>query len=391
MLLSGTIDDGAVIFIDGQEVGRIGRDMATTGPFSATLPPYTEFTTTDADEGATLTVPLDFRNFVNSTLEAGPHVLGLAVHSVNLTSSDMGMHVQLTAQVGENQLATGATASWNRAANWTFQTVPNAPGAVALMRNDAASSIYFNGTFTLGTLDMDNDNGYTIIGLGTMALDNAPEGNAIINVGGGAHEIQIETELLSPTDMTVAAGASITFNNDVITNGNALTKTGTGTVTFNNYVEGNVSLAAGAATGNGTISGDLANDSGVVSPGDGVGPMQIGGDYNQGEQGTLSIQIAGDDQYDVLDVNGMLNANGRLSVSLLNSYDPAVGTSFNILNFNGFNGQFSSMDLPQLSGGKVWDASSLAVTGALSVVPEPGTFVLSGLAALLFGLARRRR
>ena len=58
---------------------------------------------------------------------------------------------------------------------------------------------------------------------------------------------------------------------------------------------------------------------------------------------------------------------GALDISF-SSFSPAGGDSFNILDFTGHTGTFTSVTLPPLSGGLTWDTSQLYTTGIISVV-----------------------
>jgi hypothetical protein len=262
-----------------------------------------------------------------------------------------------------------------------------------VLNNDAGGSLYFNSDYEIGHVTMDNANGYTLIGDGALFFD-VTTGNATWEVLSGSHDIQMGVTFADPADITVANGATLTINNDFLTNGNTVTKSGGGELVLNNYSDGDVVVAAGSASGNGVISGDLNNEGAIVSPGDGVGAMSVNGNYNQGPNGGLSIEIAGatDGQFDVLEVLGVMNVDGMLDVSFVGSYDPAIGATFDILNFGSMVGQFNTVNLPQLGDGKAWDVSGLYSAGSLSVVPEPGACLLGSFAAaLLLGWARRRR
>jgi hypothetical protein len=85
----------------------------------------------------------------------------------------------------------------------------------------------------------------------------------------------------------------------------------------------------------------------------------------------LDIQLGGTSvgtQYDKLNVAGQLSLGGTLAVSLINSFHPAVGNTFDILDWNSLSGMFSSVNLPTLGGRIVWDSSHLYSNGALSII-----------------------
>ena len=57
-----------------------------------------------------------------------------------------------------------------------------------------------------------------------------------------------------------------------------------------------------------------------------------------------------------------------MQVSLINSFTPALGNSFDILDWSSLSGHFSSLSLPALSSGLVWDTNALYTSGTLSVI-----------------------
>src|SRR5262249_8615010 len=62
-----------------------------------------------------------------------------------------------------------------------------------------------------------------------------------------------------------------------------------------------------------------------------------------------------------------LSLRGALDVSLINGFRPAAGNTFDILDWGALSGTFASVQLPDLNGRIVWDASQLYTTGTLSV------------------------
>ena len=109
----------------------------------------------------------------------------------------------------------------------------------------------------------------------------------------------------------------------------------------------------------------MNNQSATVAPGNSPGILTIDGDYTQGSGGTLAIEIAGNTpghEYDRLVVNGQANLAGTLAVTLLDSFTPLDGHTFDILDFNSVSGDFDSLNLP---GGFDWNWD--VNTGVLSV------------------------
>ena len=199
--------------------------------------------------------------------------------------------------------------------------------------------------------------------------------------------------LNSNTDVKVAAGATLEFDNRLNLMGNTLTKTGAGEIQFNSNVitgNGTVDCQEGTCSGSGTVSGDLNNGGGTVSPGNSPGVLDIEGNYTQSTEGLLLIELGGTDagvDHDVLKVGGVADLAGELEVTLIDGFQPELGDSFAILDFEGLSGGFEQITLPSLAGGLAWNASQLNASGSLSValVPEPCSCLL--LTAGFVGIA----
>jgi T5SS/PEP-CTERM-associated repeat protein len=114
-----------------------------------------------------------------------------------------------------------------------------------------------------------------------------------------------------------------------------------------------------------------------------AGILSILGNYVQADSGVLDITIEGmngpgvADGHDKLIVSGTASLGGTLKVTLRDGFTVSTGNSFDVLDFASSSGAFTAFDLPDLSGGLVWNVSNLALTGVLSVVASttfPGDF-----------------
>jgi len=179
--------------------------------------------------------------------------------------------------------------------------------------------------------------------------------------------------------------------------GNTLTKTGAGEMTIRNDLVtngGTVSVQEGNLSGIGPITGDVNNSGGTISPGNSPGVLEIDGDYTQGDDGGLLIEIAGSErgvEHDLLDVSGLVTLAGSLEVQLLDGFDPSRGNHFDILDAGTLIGSFAEIQLPALVEGLGWDTSALYIDGSLAVVPEPATGSILLLVTLLCASQIRRR
>ncbi len=90
-----------------------------------------------------------------------------------------------------------------------------------------------------------------------------------------------------------------------------------GTFILNGTLTAPTTLTGGLLSGTGTIKGQLTNTGGTVAPGAPLGTLKVeGGDYVQGEGGTLRIYVEGKEalQYSVLDVEGQVSLGGTLTL-----------------------------------------------------------------------------
>ena len=120
-----------------------------------------------------------------------------------------------------------------------------------------------------------------------------------------------------------------------------------------------------------TVAFDLVNNGGVISPGLSPGTTHVIGNLTV-NSGSLLLELAGagTGQYDEIVVDGALTAGGTLRVSLIDGYVPAVGATFDLLDFATASGAFT-LDLPALGSGLVWNSAKLLTTGELSVALAP--------------------
>lgn len=119
--------------------------------------------------------------------------------------------------------------------------------------------------------------------------------------------------------------------------------------------------ARGELLGAGTLVGFTPNEvggvnnfSGTVLPGNSPGTLTIEGNYTQGEQGTLVIELAGPapgEDYDQLIVNGDIMLNGRLELVFLNGYVPGGSETFEFLVGDTVEGEFNEIKVQGLPAG----------------------------------------
>jgi len=307
------------------------------------------------------------------------------------------------------------SANWNSASNWINDCDPMlgcnstvVPDKATAEDQDDQTAVFgdaitqprvvFTETqVTVESVQFLHGVSYTIAGAAGGGVNlQSDSGTATLQAAAGDHDFQAVVNLNNNTNAEISSGASLSFNNALNLNGNTLAKMGGGTLNVNNRLNtgagGAIDCNEGVCGGNGTISGNFNNSGGTVSPGNSPGALEVDGDYSQGAEGTLLIEIAGTESgvtHDLFQVTGTAELAGTLEVALLDGFQPTAGDTFDILNVVTFVGGFDDLTLPALSGGLVWDDAALYAEGRLAVVPEPCSLALLLVGSLL--LAGRRR
>ncbi|MCF7784488.1 MAG: autotransporter-associated beta strand repeat-containing protein [Prosthecobacter sp.] len=243
-----------------------------------------------------------------------------------------------------------------------------------------------------------------------------------VNTYSGSTQVNNGALLISATG-TTGTGA--------VTVANGATLMGSGVVQGSSFkLENNATLQAG----NGTATGDLGTLT-FQSSGQAVFDVQSGSQVILGittatNQGTIDPYFGGNaigsagyndyvdafgglgtGQHDLLTFDGAAGTTLTFSgnvVVLPDNFTAQAGEVFNLLDwtalvttdFSGFNvgtnfrtgagDDLSQLDLPELTGGLVWDISRFTTSGVIVVVPEPGRAMLLLFGTLLACFRRRR-
>ncbi len=108
---------------------------------------------------------------------------------------------------------------------------------------------------------------------------------------------------------------------------------------------GSVALDGGILSGNGTVVGDLTNNSGFILPGHSPGELGVTGSFSQAGSGTLVIEASGGSAglFDMVQVGGEAALGGRLDVRTIAGYVPLADDPFSPMGYGSVSGSFSSV------------------------------------------------
>ena len=305
---------------------------------------------------------------------------------------------------GGNVTASGGTLTFD---GGTGVSVGSSSGSGANFNSSASSTLDLKGIFNYinpgfiapngGIINLDN----ATINAGAWTVTMSPGTVNVLNTG-ATFSCTGSGSVTSNATLGIGSVATLT-NNGTLNN--------TGTLTADGAINGTGALYnGGTLKGIGTISNNVyngeilsgltaVNTAGNVNPGDSPGMLTITKNYTQTTMGTLDIEIAGltqGTQYDFLKITGTASLAGILDVSLLNSFIPAAGSQFDILDASGgISGTFNTVDFPtqMLPGGDTW---SIVYTGTdvyLDVnapVPEPSSILLVVSSLVCFVAYRKK-
>ncbi|MCX6837752.1 MAG: autotransporter-associated beta strand repeat-containing protein [Verrucomicrobia bacterium] len=310
---------------------------------------------------------------------------------------------------------------------------------------------------TAGVLVLDGANTYTgksIIDAGKLSISNennlganpvAPTADQLTLNGGTLLTTADLTLDDSNRGITISAASSIetasrttaTISRMILGSAN-LSKEGQGTLVLTALQSGHtgsVTINAGTLAGNGGTGGNLVvNSGGTLAPGTSPGQFTVTGDLTVNSGGTLLFELGGMTTNSAVIVMNEISTNGNLNGligsgtvtswessyslvtsqhnqigvggtapaisgnltlgALLNSYNPAYGDVFDLLDWVGLGPISGSptfdFNTVTLDPGLVFNTDLFASNGILVVVPEPSRacFILIGLLGLML---RRRR
>ena len=332
------------------------------------------------------------------------------------TVSATGSTISTINSVASNTVANGLMLGKNGGGSVTFDVTTTGAGGLTISAplanavNNAAGALVKTGTGKLTLSGINSYTGGTTISAGTLALgannclaDSGAisiSGGATLNLGGYSDTVGAVTLTSGSISTGTLTGSSFSVQTGTISSSlagvAALSKTTVGVVTLsgNNTYTGatsvsagylwvNGSIAGGAVTvagatlgGTGTIGGNVTVQSaGNLSPGSGngaIGKLTVNGNVTLQTGSITPIQInKTNGTCDLLSVAGTLTYGGTLSVSASGTL--AAGDTFTIFQAGTITGSFTTVNLPTLTSGLIWDTSNLS-SGTIRVVPTAYTY-----------------
>ena len=223
------------------------------------------------------------------------------------------------------------------------------------------------GTFDCPNQIINDVDGY-ISGRGQILADGGLINGGIIALSGGFSDIRGDVQNDSVTSkIFVSGGATVTFYDDVHSNGLIHVAAASAVVFFGDFD------GSGGTSGTGTVYSE-----GDLRPGNSPALVSFGGDLVLGGNASLAIELGGivaGSEHDVIDATGRLSLDGALNVTLIDGFNPLPGQTFDILDFGSIAGGFSQFNLPKLDVYLEWDTSDIYTSGQLAVIqndPIPG-------------------
>ena len=241
----------------------------------------------------------------------------------------------------------------------------------------------YNGTTTIGagaTLQLGNGAAVQATGV-TVGAPTATEPNGAVTTtvlatySGDSSLLIAESPTGAATDKIVDNGTLVIDNSTTaislsnISGTGALVQLGAATTTLlgNSYSGGTTIRGGSIVVGMGTSlgTGSVVDDAGLATA-SAQHVIQIGGDYQQGPTGTLTLGLGGTAQgtsYDYVSVAGKATLGGTLVVNAAAGLVPAIGQQFTVVVANGgLSGAFSAVRSPSIKLAASYDATHAYLT-----------------------------
>jgi len=275
---------------------------------------------------------------------------------------------------------------------WTGGAIGGYQSAVPVTN---AGTMTVAGSANKATYGNFNNNGTLIhTGSGSLAVSAPNGGGSFSNNPGATYDLQSDADVAYGAGLNnfgllkKSGGAGISAVEAPFQNAGAV-EVNSGTIQFAQFNQtggminlngGNLTFTneavfgGGSVVGTGTISGNVRNNGATFAPGFSPGKITVSGNYTQGANGILTLEIGGaapGTQYDQLQVSGTAALAGTLNVSAINGFQPAQGDTFQLLAGGSFTGAFSTINTTGFTGAVTYTSSGITLTVTSSPSPTP--------------------
>jgi hypothetical protein len=384
--LSGDFDNSGLITLRGNgesliDLGGFNNNSGGSLSLTANLDNVSVATDFNNQAGASVTM---------SGTNGSMSVTGTLTNNgtIDLTGSNNSLSADLTNSGAINLKGNGDSVTGTGDFN------NNSPGSLSLTA--AANQVSVVGTFN-------NHAGSSV----TMSGTNGSLSAAVAFINGGTVTLSGSGDTLSAPSFTNSGNVSIGGNEAVTAGATGTYAQAAGSTTVNGTLTagGGVSLQGGSLLGAVTIHGSVNNSGGSVEAASapGVpGTLSIAGNYTQGPNGTLIVDLGSNvPAHSFFDVFADVALDGTVDFNTVNGLTPATGEDFTFLQWGGSeSGNFSKMEFTGWSCPTgdtctdVFGANTLTLEITQSTktpTPEPSSLVLLFTAmamALVLGLGK---
>jgi hypothetical protein len=247
----------------------------------------------------------------------------------------------------------------------------------------AEQTVWIRGDSTVGNATATAASGFTNAGLMRMESINF----------GYASNLTISSGILTNTgviSVNQGSGGVRAISGNLVNQGALEINLGSGqalTVSGANFDNAPGGVIQGSGTIN--VSGTTFGNAGEVRPGLPLGILNVTGNFPQTPSGALSIEIGGliaASEFDQLKVSQQATLSGTLNLSLVNSFEPALGDSFQILTCKPCSGEFAIVTGQEIGNGKrlevIYTPGTATIAGDVTLEVVPSTEVpITGLSA----------
>ena len=384
-------NNGAVTVNADATFARVGGQYANNGSFNVGAGDTLNYNGSGqlfSQNAGTLTVdPTGTFEAINAGFT---HQGGTVVGEVLLTGNGGTSTLNLTGGTTGAYRLRGTTAITGTIASGQSVTVRGEPSYNSSVTTTDA--LVNSGSLTLTSVTFATAN--LSAGGGGSFVNSASGAVAIQTGSGGARVFSAALSNAGLFNAAASQGVSLGRAGAAHSNsGQFVITEGTVTVTGSSFTN----QAAGVISGVGNLStaalaAGLQND-GTISPGLSIGTLTLTGALQNSSTSSLAVEIGGlaPGQFDVLSVSGAAALSGRVAVSLLGGYTPALGDTFRIMNYGSRLGQFGQVLTVAGNTGVSFEAqySGAFMTIVVTAIPSPAPATVLGAFGLI--AVRRRR